>query len=125
MAKGKNARTMATAAKGLVRAAAAAVLGLALEIHGNLVEDTPVDTGHARNNWVPSQGVPVAYEADAAVDPLLTFATAPPDAPLYITNNVPYIVSLDEGHSPQAPAGFVKAAIERAIKKRGHGRLIE
>ena len=35
--------------------------------------------------------------------------------PIYITNNVPYINSLNGGHSQHAPAGFVERAIVKAV----------
>ena len=37
----------------------------------------------------------------------------------YLVNNVPYIGVLDQGHSQQAPAGFVQAAIDRSIRGAG------
>lgn len=39
--------------------------------------------------------------------------------PVYITNNVPYISLLNDGFSPQAEKGFVRHALERAIRKVG------
>ena len=35
---------------------------------------------------------------------------------VHITNNVPYIEALNEGHSPQEAAGFVQRAIARALQ---------
>jgi hypothetical protein len=36
---------------------------------------------------------------------------------LFVTNNVPYIVPLNNGSSKQAGAGFVERGIERAIRE--------
>ena len=91
-----------------------------LEIDANLREATPVDTGHARANWVPSVGAPVLTEEpgtntsehDAGLAGVLRFKIG--DGDLYETNNVPYINMLDLGHSKQAPVGFVAAAVDAA-----------
>jgi formaldehyde-activating enzyme involved in methanogenesis len=32
-----------------------------------------------------------------------------------VSNNVPYINRLNEGHSAQAPAGFVQQAVAKAV----------
>lgn len=106
------------------------VTQLALDIVANLVAapsegGTPVDTGWARANWQPSIG----KRAEAAVgspdsvtgaaqsaglSALLAWKLSS-GAKIYITNNVPYIGRLNRGSSQQAPAGFVQAAIRRAI----------
>lgn len=52
-----------------------------------LANATPVDTGLAKASWTMSPGRPGAY---------------------YITNEVPYIGVLNEGHSLQAPAHFIE-----------------
>lgn len=36
---------------------------------------------------------------------------------IYISNNLPYIRPLNDGHSTQAPAGFVDAAIQRGVRQ--------
>lgn len=103
---------------------------LTLEATANLSspppEGTPIDTGWARNNWVPAIGAPL--EA-----PVATPETTSPGAqrgalaqvaaryrlaqgPIFISNNVPYIGRLNDGHSQQSPAGFIQAAITRAIR---------
>jgi hypothetical protein len=101
------------------------VAGLMLNITAYLIEDTPVDTGWARSNWVPSIGeafadldgsrksVSGAAQQGGMLDVAAYDDLAVGD--LFITNNVPYILSLNAGHSQQAPAGFVEAAIERGI----------
>lgn len=89
---------------------------------------TPVDTGHARSNWIPSVGRPVTTVAGSRE--AVTFGAQaqgiaavagrkPEDAyqRIYIQNNVPYIQQLNFGHSQQAPAGFVEAGIARAVDR--------
>lgn len=34
----------------------------------------------------------------------------------FVANNVAYIQRLDAGHSQQAPAGFVRAALAKAVQ---------
>ena len=97
---------------------------LALDIAANLIETTPVDTGWARSNWVPSVGSPY----DNPVGTREGLDRGPQQSgmaeigsyqvslgPVFISNNVPYIQILNDGHSQQAPAGFVQMAIDRAV----------
>lgn len=108
---------------------------LALDIVANLVAapgegGTPVDTGWARANWVPEIGkartnVAGTYaqaaaagaslaEQQAGVAKVLSWKLG--QGPIHVTNNVPYIVRLNEGSSKQAPRGFVQAAIAKAVR---------
>lgn len=92
---------------------------LALQIDRELRLATPVDTGHARRNWVPSVGAPHSGEVadirahEDGVMAVLTYKLG--DGALWVANGVPYIRALNYGHSQQAPAGFVEAAIDRAM----------
>ena len=102
------------------RTAAEVVKKLTLDVTANLIETTPVDTGHARANWVPKIGQPERGEqASAAAQVAGQAAVATATAisqPVYVSNNVPYITRLNDGSSTQAPKGFVQRAIRRAIK---------
>ena len=91
---------------------------LILEIDAELREATPVDTGHARANWVPSVGVPFTGEDDGAahdagVAAVLAYSLG--DGDLHESNNVPYIGRLIGGSSSQAPPGWDAAAMDRAV----------
>lgn len=102
---------------------------LILDATSNLIEDTPVDTGWARANWVPAIGTPdlrprtanadVAMVPGASVQQQSALAQAATwkwgQGSAFISNNVPYIGRLNDGSSTQAPAGFVQAAIDRAV----------
>lgn len=98
---------------------------LVLDVTANLVGTTPVDTGWARSNWVPSIGTPVEQPtgskesvSSGAQDQGLAAVAATytlERGPIWISNNVPYITLLNSGTSQQAPAGFVQAAIRRAV----------
>ena len=104
---------------------------ITLEATANLIEDTPVDTGWARANWIPSITTPVE-ENLTGVDPepgqvagakgkqsngIAQVATRYriKSGAVFITNNVPYVPRLNDGSSVQAPSGFVQAAIRKAI----------
>lgn len=107
---------------------------IALDITANLVETTPVDTGWARANWVPTLDNPFdgnpdpeegptarevadgrATQQEAIVGVKRGYRLA--KGVVYITNNVPYIRDLNDGSSKQAPAGFVQTAVQRAVQR--------
>lgn len=125
------------------------VIDLVVETVANLREDTPVDTGHARANWVQSVGEPFrGLDGETRVlrrgnkkkgtkkgDRVTTStgsAAARGDAAIlsyklddgdaYVANNVDYLVgpgSLNDGHSDQAASGWIEAAVARALAKVG------
>lgn len=63
---------------------------LLLDLHAGLVGVTPVDTGQAKQGWT------VDTQAGK------------------IENNVEHVPKLNQGHSPQAPAGFIETEIDKA-----------
>ena len=81
--------------------------------------------GRARANWIPTLATPSNATLDktdqqgAATVALL----APISArftlgdTIWWTNNVGYIEELNNGHSTQAPAGFVELAIQAGIRE--------
>lgn len=80
-----------------------------------LVSRTPVLTGRARGNWVTSINYRnrhyVANRFDKSGGRTISAGKSKISASrsgdsIYITNNVPYIVLLDEGRSKQAPEGL-------------------
>lgn len=95
---------------------------IALDVTANLKETTPVDTGWARSNWVPSVGAaftgtigsPSAVTSSGGEGAIAGYRLG--QGSVFISNNVPYIGRLNEGYSSQAPAGFVQRAVEKAIR---------
>lgn len=84
----------------------------ALDAVTDLKAATPVDTGRARNSWVLSD------REDYFVNSLVTREVSALSSirddkvvPLYVTNGTPYIESLNEGSSKQAPARFVETTL--------------
>lgn len=109
-----------------------ATIAMALNIHGGLVERTPVDTGWARSNWLPSVGSPRKETvgepgslnesaADSGQSEVADWKIQ--DGPIYITNNVPYIGRLNGGSSKQAPAGFVESTVQAEVNKANRRKL--
>jgi hypothetical protein len=106
---------------------------LTLDIVAELVKapsegGTPIDTGWASANWFP--GLSISRRDGNVLDPdsgdvaeaqgaqqagIVKVLAYKLGRPVYITNNVPYITRLNDGHSQQAPKGFVQAAITRAF----------
>lgn len=97
---------------------ALAASALTLEIDSELRKVTPVDTGHARRNWVPSVGQPYTGTNGEAAHDAGVAAVLRHDGsvPLWVSNNVPYITRLNYGHSKQQPAGFVERAVALALQ---------
>lgn len=78
---------------------------------------TPVDTGHARANWILSTGSPgtgqvAGTRGDGNVASILTWSLS--DGPIFVNNNVPYILRLNDGWSAQQPSGFIERAIDES-----------
>lgn len=90
---------------------------IAIDLDTRVVLGTPVDEGRARGNWFPSLNKPSAKvdmesldksgsEAISAVTAMV--GSAKLGDTLWLTNNLPYILPLENGHSEiQAPAGMV------------------
>ena len=70
------------------------------EVHQGIIQDTPVDTGRAQKGWHKESEINKIGDAAET------------------KNEVPYVVYLEEGHSMQAPRGFIRININKAINKR-------
>jgi len=89
---------------------------LGMQLLSRIVKGTPVDTGYARGNWQTSldsfpEGAidrkdKSGRETIAAGQRVISGLNKIGQV-IYITNNVPYILPLENGHSGQAPAGMV------------------
>lgn len=108
------------------------IKAITLETTSELQKTTPVDVGWARANWVPSIGMPDDSPGDltgdarqkglsaqrsrqqAGIGRVLAAQTI---GAVFITNNVPYIVKLNQGSSTKAPAAFVQAAISKGVQQ--------
>lgn len=107
-----------------------AVKDCAQAVLRSVVEATPVDTGTARSNWTPEldrafEGlfparVPGTKGSTADANAVATIEAGAPvieafdirtNREIHITNNAGYIQALNDGHSKQAPADFVRLAM--------------
>jgi hypothetical protein len=86
----------------------------AFTVFSRVVKRTPVDTGHARANWLVSVNQPTdEYDSEKKGSPIkegnlgITFSG---DDTIYIQNNTPYIGKLEYGGYPKNPknGGFTK-----------------
>ena len=87
---------------------------IAMAMLNEIVLRSPVDTGRFRGNNIVSVGAPV-YTSSPNVDPtgsetiqqgLRVTTGLEPYTQVFIQNNLPYAVPLEDGHSQQAPAGI-------------------
>lgn len=85
--------------------------------------------GLARSNWSAGIGGPEPERPPE--DPAETIARAEgvlaalTGEEVTISNPVPYVGRLNDGHSTQAPSGFVEAALEAAARAAGAVRLLD
>lgn len=113
--------------KALERFVEKKVKAVTLNATANLIEDTPRKTGWARANYVPSIG----KASTATAGTREKVSTAMQEAGIasvvtgyklsrgrvFISNNVPYLIFLNDGSSQQAPAMFIQAALARAVRQ--------
>lgn len=102
-----------------------AIRKAAIQTGSSLIMNTPRDTGHARSNWLPSLNNPILseidakdYGGDATVSKLKAEAGkfSSNDKSIHLTNNVPYINKLNQGHSDQQEDfGWMERIIEATI----------
>lgn len=107
-----------------------AVKDCAQAVLRSVVEATPVDTGTARSNWSPeldrafegllparvpgTKGSTADANAAATIEagaPVIEAFDIRTTREIHITNNAGHIQSLNDGHSKQAPADFVRLAV--------------
>lgn len=87
--------------------------------------------GHARRNWQVGQAVaPSDERAGEDSGGFLTIAQGKAEigryrrlVRLWVVNNAPYIGRLNDGHSTQAPVGFVERALARAVRTGINARI--
>lgn len=93
-----------------------------IDMTADIMKMTPVDTGAARSNWfwgvsrvstietsISKSGTPSAQRAADFAEGLKGKAAGT----FYLTNNLPYIMALEFGHSKQAPAGMARVTVAR------------
>ena len=101
--------------------AADVVRGIAFGLAGNIVLNTPVDTGRARGNWICTTDKLVKKKTDVldkiGEDTLNRIAVELEDYDvavtqnIYLSNTLFYIVMLKYGWSQQSPGGMMRLAL--------------
>lgn len=115
MAKSRGWSTPPSLFSGLVKdELSKRVRVIAMAMLNEIVLRSPVDTGRFRGNNIVSVGAPV-YTSTVNVDPtgaetinqgLSAMTGLEPFTQVFIQNNLPYAVPLEDGHSKQAPDGI-------------------
>lgn len=100
-----------------------AVRAVALQLFSAIIVDTPVDTGRLRGNWQCTIGSAANGELNAkdktggatvsAMEKVVNTAKGEKGFDLFLTNNLPYAESIENGHSKQRPYGMVKVNITK------------
>jgi hypothetical protein len=99
---------------------------------------TPVDTGFARSRWTPASGSPIDDALGGTIDDQAKRQAATKqratnaqraaaiaagytldNGEIFITNQTPYILQLNEGSSAQAPSRFIEQVIEKTLRSFG------
>jgi len=95
---------------------------MSLEALKRIVEKTPVDTGRARGGWQVSFKTPAFSEGGTDASGAGTINTGSSQilglkdpVAVFISNNVEYIIYLEDGTSTQAPEGMVALTIEELL----------
>lgn len=120
------------------------VKAVALAAHQQIVTATPVDTGLARSNWIPSLNQPVtspkespfapgskgstggANIASALEEARQIISGCEPGQDIWISNNLPYIRALNYGeHSKQAPKNFVEQGVMAGLAELRRAKLLD
>ncbi|WLY87193.1 hypothetical protein [Vibrio phage vB_VibM_83AMN] len=99
---------------------------VAMQVQRDLIHVTPVKSGMARTNWristtpvgavIPAPASPQAGVVDAIAQGQLAVRNSRPNTDIYVFNYAPYIGKLNRGWSVQAPANFVRQALEATVR---------
>jgi hypothetical protein len=115
------------------------------EVADNILRNTPIATGQARNNWNPSvdtpdetivsgstelgdsdfnTGAPVTgSEKERLNQAVHAFLASPGASKLCLTNALSYIGGLEDGNSDKAPGGMVAVGIPAALAKLSDAKI--
>lgn len=88
---------------------------LANRLYNNIVALSPVDTGRYRNAHHFSHGEP-SYAMSGAKSIHITTGDY---RTIYIQNNLPYCIRLENGWSKQAPTGVYQNAVNSVVASLG------
>ena len=140
----KFSRRIQARADRIPHIADAIVRKAALAADQAVVTGTPVDVGRARSNWIVSLDQPASETIDAyypgenrstesqntqaALDQgeeVVKNYRGGVGQEIHITNNLEYIIPLNNGHSDQAPANFVELGVMEAVQAVRSAKLLD
>jgi hypothetical protein len=93
-----------------------------LELFRGVILATPVDKGRARGGWTTSVGAPAASperldpSGNSAVSEVIEKTPEGAGQVTYLSNDLPYIMALEEGSSKQAPEGMIRRNMDRVSR---------
>lgn len=105
--------------------------GVAEAVVDSVANSTPQLTGQAAGNWKTTVGSPSSAwdqgpnsPSTSLADAAAALSTLREGQVIYISNNVPYIVDLNQGSSAKAPAGFVEMSVMSGVHVAGNFNLL-
>lgn len=95
-----------------------AVIYIATEGLARVTEKSPVDVGTFQNNWLVSIGSPdesttmsLGEFGAMSAQAIASYGTLTDFPMIYLQNNLPYALSLENGSSRQAPGGVLAMTV--------------
>lgn len=100
-----------------------------MAVSRRIITETPMDTGQAKLNWIPTvdretnevidaTGMTISDAQSVAIDKAQSvFMSASNYKNLILTNNLPYIQRLDNGWSQQQPNPFIDRIISEEVNR--------
>lgn len=85
--------------------------GTAISTSNKVIIATPKDTGRAQHNWQASINTPATGELLGTSIVPVNYTRVKITDSLLLTNNLPYIQPLADGHSTQRPAGWIDTIV--------------
>ena len=93
------------------------VKAVVFQAYSMVTAKTPVKTGRAKANWFIQANSPSGEVTENTVfggarifEEITKITGKEPD--IYISNSLPYIMALENGHSTQAPVGMTKVTVQ-------------
>lgn len=120
---------LANAVKGINEDVKTQTKTLMFELFSTVIISSPVKTGRFRANWgmgytaesAPNSGTETDASGNSTINKIRTELEAIKQfkSPIFLTNNMPYAVALEDGYSAQAPNGMVANSITVIKAKYG------
>ena len=121
------------ASVGIARQAKRRAKRVALKAFEEINNESPVDNGTFRANWnvsidtidrsVDMEKDKKDYAENTTKATAVIMGQALMGKTVYISNSVPYATKLENGYSPQAPAGIVEPVVTRIKNAMATGQL--